>query len=166
MGPSTVLVTSVLRPDAPEDTVEMLAVHGDAAWIVQTPRLPLKANGSGDVTAALFTAHLLATGDPKAALERTASSVFDLLATTLDSGRRELAAGAVAGGDRPPAARSSPPCPPEDPVRRVPALRERVVVVLRLPGGPRWSVIAFVSARRGPQTRAGSGASHAAPLQA
>ena len=37
MGPSTVLVTSVLRPDAPDETVEMLAVHGDAAWIVQTP---------------------------------------------------------------------------------------------------------------------------------
>jgi pyridoxine kinase len=90
MGPTTVLVTSVLRPDAPDQTVEMLAVHGDAAWIVQTPLLPMKANGSGDVTAALFTAHLLATSDPKVALERTASSVFDLLRLTLDSGRREL----------------------------------------------------------------------------
>ena len=90
MGPSTVLVTSVLRPDAPEETVEMLAVHGDTAWIVQTPLLPMKANGSGDVTAALFTAHLLATSDPNVALERTASSVFELLRITLDSGRREL----------------------------------------------------------------------------
>jgi pyridoxine kinase len=90
MGPSTVLVTSVLRPDAPDDTVEMLAVHDDQAWLVQTPRLPMKANGSGDVTAALFTAHLLATGDPKVALERTASSVFDLLRLTHESGRREL----------------------------------------------------------------------------
>ena len=59
-GPGTVLVTSVLRPDRPEGTIEMLAVHGDGAWIVQTPQLPMKANGSGDVTAALFTAHLLA----------------------------------------------------------------------------------------------------------
>ena len=90
MGPSTVLVTSVLRPDAPDETVEMIAVHGDTAWIVQTPLLPMKANGSGDVTAALFTAHLLATSDPKVALERTASSVFELLRITLDSGRREL----------------------------------------------------------------------------
>ena len=32
MGPSTVLVTSVLRPDRPEGTIEMLAVHGDEAW--------------------------------------------------------------------------------------------------------------------------------------
>jgi pyridoxine kinase len=90
MGPSTVLVTSVERPDAPDDTIEMMAVTDDGAWIVQTPRLPMKANGSGDVTAALFTAHLLETGDPAVALARTASSVFDLLATTLASGEREL----------------------------------------------------------------------------
>ncbi|WP_245618487.1 pyridoxal kinase PdxY [Knoellia aerolata] len=90
MGPSTVLVTSVLRPDRPEGTIEMLAVHGDGAWIVQTPQLPMKANGSGDVTAALFTAHLLETGDAGVALGRTVSSVFDLLQRTLDSGRREL----------------------------------------------------------------------------
>ncbi|WP_101394464.1 pyridoxal kinase PdxY [Phycicoccus duodecadis] len=90
LGPRTVLVTSVLRPDRPEGTIEMLAVHGDGAWIVQTPQLPMKANGSGDVTAALFTAHLLQTGDAGVALGRTVSSVFDLLQRTLDSGRREL----------------------------------------------------------------------------
>ncbi len=90
MGPSTVLVTSVLRPDRPEGTIEMLAVHGDGAWIVQTPQLPMKANGSGDVTAALFTAHLLESGDAAVALGRTVSSVFDLLQLTLDSGQREL----------------------------------------------------------------------------
>lgn len=90
MGPSTVLVTSVLRPDRPEGTIEMLAVHGDGAWIVQTPQLSMKANGSGDVTAALFTAHLLESGDAGVALGRTVSSVFDLLQLTLDSGKREL----------------------------------------------------------------------------
>ncbi|HNQ08240.1 MAG TPA: pyridoxal kinase PdxY [Tetrasphaera sp.] len=89
MGPSTVLVTSVLRPDRPADTIEMLAVHGDEAWIVQTPQLPMKANGSGDVTAALFTAHLLNSG-PDEALAKTVSSVYALLKRTLDSGRREL----------------------------------------------------------------------------
>jgi pyridoxine kinase len=90
MGPSTVLVTSVERPDAPADTIEMMAVTGDGAWIVQTPRLPMKANGSGDVTAALFTAHLHTTGSPAQALAATVSSVFDLLQATLDSGEREL----------------------------------------------------------------------------
>ncbi|WP_419818884.1 pyridoxal kinase PdxY [Glaciibacter flavus] len=90
MGPSTVLVTSVERPDREDGTIEMLAVDDDGAWIVQTPLLPLKANGSGDVTAALFTAHLRRSGDAADALARTASSVFDLLARTHESGDREL----------------------------------------------------------------------------
>ncbi|WP_251449676.1 pyridoxal kinase PdxY [Microbacterium sp. Marseille-Q6648] len=89
-GPRTVLVTSVARPDAPEGTIEMLVVDDAGSWIVATPRLPLKANGSGDVTAALFTAHYRRTGDAGLALARTTSSVFDLLQTTLDSGEREL----------------------------------------------------------------------------
>ncbi|WP_404472224.1 pyridoxal kinase PdxY [Microbacterium aerolatum] len=90
MGPSTVLVTSVERPDREEGTIEMLAADGEGAWIVQTPFLPMKANGSGDVTAALFTAHYVETGSAQVALERTASSIFDLLKLTLDSGAREL----------------------------------------------------------------------------
>ncbi|MGY6496972.1 MAG: pyridoxal kinase PdxY [Microcella sp.] len=90
MGPSTVLVTSVERPDRDEGTLEMLAVDDNGAWIVTTPQLPMKANGSGDVTAALFTAHYRRSGDAADALARTASSVFDLLQNTLDSGEREL----------------------------------------------------------------------------
>lgn len=90
MGPSTVLVTSVERPDREEGTIEMLAADGKGAWLVSTPHLPMKANGSGDVTAALFTAHYASTGDARLALERTVSSVFDLLQNTLDSGDREL----------------------------------------------------------------------------
>ena len=90
IGPKTVLVTSVFRPDRPEDTIEMLLAHEDGVWIVQKPLLPLKANGSGDVTAALFTSHLRTTQDPALSLARTASSVFDLLENTLNSGQREL----------------------------------------------------------------------------
>jgi len=90
MGPRTVLVTSVERPDRDPDTIEMLAADDSGAWIVQTPLLPLKANGSGDVTAALFTAHRHETGSIAEALGRTVSSVFDLLQNTLDSGEREL----------------------------------------------------------------------------
>lgn len=90
MGPRTVLVTSVERPDREEGTIEMLAVDDLGAWLVQTPHLPMKANGSGDVTAALFTAHYVQTGSAQTALERTASSVYDLLQATLDSGEREL----------------------------------------------------------------------------
>ncbi len=89
-GPSTVLVTSVERPDRQEGTIEMLAVTADGAWIVQTPLIPMKANGSGDVTAALFTAHFARSGDAADALARTTSSVFDLLTRTYLSGEREL----------------------------------------------------------------------------
>ncbi|MFV0435236.1 MAG: pyridoxal kinase PdxY [Leucobacter sp.] len=90
LGPSTVLVTSVERPDRPADTIEMLAVTGEGAWIVRTPYLPFKVNGSGDVTAALFTAHFRETGDAPFALERTAASVYELLERTLATGTREL----------------------------------------------------------------------------
>ncbi|HXH34058.1 MAG TPA: pyridoxal kinase PdxY [Plantibacter sp.] len=90
MGPSVVLVTSVERPDREPETVEMLVVDDAGRWIVQTPLLPFKANGSGDVTAALFAAHYGATRDAKLALERTASSVFDLIELTYRSGQREL----------------------------------------------------------------------------
>lgn len=87
MGPSTILITSVLFA---EDTIGMLAVNGDGAWLVETPRLPMKANGSGDITAAMFTAHLHETGSPAEALARTASSVYAVLKETLESGEREL----------------------------------------------------------------------------
>ncbi|GAA1636408.1 pyridoxal kinase PdxY [Actinoplanes couchii] len=90
MGPSTVLVTSVERPDRAEGTIEMLVVDAAGAWVVTTPHLPFKANGSGDVTAALFTSHYVATKDAALALERTASSVFDLIDLTFTSGQREL----------------------------------------------------------------------------
>lgn len=90
MGPGTILVTSVERPDREEGTIEMMAVTPLGAWIVTTPLLPMKANGSGDVTAALFTAHYTRTGDAADALARTASSVFDLLEATHRSGEREL----------------------------------------------------------------------------
>ncbi len=90
LGPDTVLVTSVLRPDRPEDTIEMLAVNGQGAWTVRTPRLPMKVNGSGDLTAALFTAHLKETGSAADALAATASTVYAVLTATLESGEREL----------------------------------------------------------------------------
>ncbi|MCP2032978.1 pyridoxine kinase [Okibacterium sp. HSC-33S16] len=90
MGPSTVLVTSVERPDREPDTIEMLVVDDSGKWLVTTPLLPFKANGSGDVTAALFAAHYGSTKDAALALERTASSVFDLVEMTYHSGQREL----------------------------------------------------------------------------
>ena len=90
LGPETVLVTSLEHSDSEPDTIGMLAVTGSGTWSVGTPRLPLKSNGSGDVTAALFSAHLVETGEVGTALGRTASSVFDLLENTLAAKSREL----------------------------------------------------------------------------
>ena len=90
MGPSTVLVTSLERPEREEGTIEMLAVNDSGAWLVKTPYLPFKRNGSGDVTAALFTGHYVSTGDAADALARTASSVFDLVENTYQADSREL----------------------------------------------------------------------------
>lgn len=91
IGPKTVLVTSVERPEADaEQSIEMIVSDEKGAWIVQTPRLPIKCNGSGDVAAALFTGHYLRSGDAKEALEHTASSVFGLLQETYRADSREL----------------------------------------------------------------------------
>lgn len=90
VGPEIVLVTSVVRPDRPEGTIEMIAADKQGQWIVQTPYLPFKRNGSGDVTAALFTGHYLDTRDIVLALERTASSIYDMLEMTYQAGTQEL----------------------------------------------------------------------------
>lgn len=90
IGPQTVLVTSVERPEVGDDEIEMLAVSGDEGWLIRTPRLPFKANGSGDVTAALFASHFVSGKSLREALELTTASIFELLQNTLDSGQREL----------------------------------------------------------------------------
>jgi pyridoxine kinase len=90
MGPSTILVTSVERPDREDGTIEMMAIDDNGAWIVTTPYLPMKANGSGDVTAALFTSHYTKTRDAADAHARTASSVYGLLEQTHAAGTKEL----------------------------------------------------------------------------
>ena len=87
MGPSTILVTSVETGD---DSIGLMAVNDEGAWLVETPMLPMKANGSGDITAALFTAHLHESGSAEVAVARTVSSVYAVLKETLDSGEREL----------------------------------------------------------------------------
>lgn len=89
-GPSTVLVTSVLTPQTADNTISMLGVTADQAWQVTTPLLPLAVNGAGDATAALFCAHLLTEGLPRA-LELTAGSIYGVLAATHEADRREIA---------------------------------------------------------------------------
>jgi len=89
-GPRDVLVTSVVHGEVPEGRIDVLAVSDDGAWAVETPLLPIAPNGCGDVTAALYLAHLRATGSAETALARTTSSVFAILEETLAAGTREI----------------------------------------------------------------------------
>jgi pyridoxine kinase len=91
LGPEVVLITSVIRQDAPPQIIDMVAVNGHGAWLISTPRLPRTFTGSGDVTAATFLATLLRTRDLPAALAHTAAVIYGLLKITADSGRGELA---------------------------------------------------------------------------
>ncbi len=91
MGPETVLVTSVVLADSDPQTMAMIAVDGKAAWSVVTPRLGRTFTGAGDLTAAVFLARLLRSGDVPTALAETAAAVFGVLRITIELGRSELA---------------------------------------------------------------------------
>ena len=90
-GPAVVLVTSVLTDETPAGTVDVVAASPEGAWTVRTPLLPISPNGCGDVTAALFLAHLLRTGSAATALQLVTSTVFGILERTLEAGTREIA---------------------------------------------------------------------------
>lgn len=90
-GPRTVLVTSLVTDQTDPETVQMLVVDDSGAHVVTTPRLEAYFTGSGDVTSALFLAHLLGTGSARSAVQNTAASMFGLLRRTAELGRRELA---------------------------------------------------------------------------
>jgi pyridoxine kinase len=89
-GPRDVLVTSVIHGDVPDGRLDMVAVSGDGAWAVETPLLPITPNGCGDVTAALYLAHLRSTGSAPTALARVAGTVFAVLEETIAAGTREI----------------------------------------------------------------------------
>jgi pyridoxine kinase len=90
LGPSTVLTTSLVAEDTPEDAVDLLASAEGRHFRVRTPRLGVSVNGAGDAIAALFLAHLLRTGSAAQALSGAAASVFGLLARTEAAGSREI----------------------------------------------------------------------------
>ena len=90
LGPATVLTTSLVADDTPEDAVDLLASAEGRHFRVRTPRLGVSVNGAGDAIAALFLAHLLRTGSAEQALSGAAASVFGLLARTEAAGSREI----------------------------------------------------------------------------
>jgi pyridoxine kinase len=90
VGPQTVLVTSTVLDGTDPDQINMLAVTAEGAWAVATPRLERNFTGSGDLTAALFLAHLLSGADAGTAMGRTADAVYSLLRATAEANSAEL----------------------------------------------------------------------------
>ena len=91
-GPRIVLLTSLMRADAPSNTIETLCVTDDGAYLVNTPLIALEPprNGAGDAIAALFLGHYLTSGDAQAALEKSVSALYKLLEVTQVAGTREI----------------------------------------------------------------------------
>jgi pyridoxine kinase len=85
-----VLVTSAILDDTPPDALDLVVVSPDGAWRTRTPRLPVTPNGTGDLTTAVFLAHLLDGRALDEALVRTTSAVFAVVEATAASGDREL----------------------------------------------------------------------------
>ena len=74
----------------PPDALDMIACEGDVLWRLQTPKLPIAVNGSGDLVAALFFFHWLRTGSAAEALASAGSAVYAVVAATAKAGAREL----------------------------------------------------------------------------
>ena len=89
-GPRTVLTTSLVTDDTPDDAVDLLASQDGRHWRVRTPKLALSVNGAGDATAALFLAHWLKDRSAADALVAATASVWGLLAATEAAGSREI----------------------------------------------------------------------------
>jgi pyridoxine kinase len=70
----------------------MLVSAENGAYRIRTPELPFDTvmSGSGDLTAAVFLAHYLETGDIKAALECTAGSIYGIMEATFKAHSGEL----------------------------------------------------------------------------
>ena len=92
-GPAIILVTSLMREETGDDTIEMFLSTAAGSWISGTPRLSFEhaPTGSGDATAAIFLAKYLQTEDVVAALEHTTSAIYALFKHTHGAGSYELA---------------------------------------------------------------------------
>ncbi len=86
---SPVVVTSLEREPG---SIATMAAGPGSAWLVTTPRIELghRADGAGDLLAALFLGHYLGHRDPAAALEAATSSVFGIIEAARIGGHREL----------------------------------------------------------------------------
>ena len=89
LGPEVVVVTSL---EFEPGSIAAMVSGPDGASLVTTPRIELgrRADGAGDLLAALFLGHYLGHGDPAAALAAATSSVFGIIEAARAGGHREL----------------------------------------------------------------------------
>jgi pyridoxine kinase len=85
-----VVLTSLLRADAPPDRIEVLAVAADGAWLIDSPYYAGPPHGAGDCFAALFLGHYLRERDIALALARAVSGIHAVLAASAAAGAQEL----------------------------------------------------------------------------
>jgi pyridoxine kinase len=89
-GPRVVFVTSLETRETPDDSIDLVVSDGSERCRLRLPRLPVVANGAGDLIAALFFAHHLSTGSAADAMALAASSLFGVLSRTAEAGASEM----------------------------------------------------------------------------
>lgn len=89
-GPGVVFVTSLTTDDTAEDSIDLVVSDGSGRWRLRVPRLPIVANGAGDVIAALFFAHHLSGRSAAEAMSLAGSSLFGVLDRTAEAGAGEM----------------------------------------------------------------------------
>jgi len=81
MGPGLVVITGI----SCGAELATLALDGELAWVVMTPKLGLASHGAGDAFTALFLGCYLASRNAPDALSRAASGLHAILQTSLDA---------------------------------------------------------------------------------
>lgn len=88
-GPKLILVTS-FQDSSEQETIDALIVTKNNAYKITTPKIPVALNGTGDLTAALFTYFYLSSKDPIFALEQTISRLYAFIEKTYEEKSSEL----------------------------------------------------------------------------
>ena len=92
MGPRLVAVTSLRLSNDSEETINTLLYdrNEDQAWVVETPRLNLRAKGTGDCFTALLLGAFLKQGKAKKALNQACATLFGIIDATVAADGEEL----------------------------------------------------------------------------
>lgn len=80
MGPTFVAITSVNLGDK---MCVVMSEKGGSVWVIETKIVPGHFTGTGDLTTALITAHMMLTeNDIKKTLQRTVKTVYSIISET------------------------------------------------------------------------------------